>query len=68
MEVVLVVLALIVGRATWGLIKFLWHRHRFPYRYHCDQCSFSFETNVRETYEISKSSHNHSRLKEFKPQ
>lgn len=51
----------------WELYKYLNHRRKFPYRWKCPKCNFKVETNVRETYEISKGSHNHSRLEEFKP-
>lgn len=64
--VIFLIVMFVAANLIWDFIKFLWDRHKFPYRWKCPQCNFSFETNVRETYEISKSSHNHSSTKEFK--
>lgn len=61
-------LGLAAGKVIWDLIKLLWRRHQYPYSWKCPQCDFYIRTNVWETYDISKSSHNHSRLREYKPQ
>lgn len=56
-----------VGIGFWELSKYLVRRVQMPYRWKCPQCTFKLRTSNRETFEISKTSHNHSSTKEYKP-
>lgn len=50
----------------WEGIKWIFEKWRMPYRWKCKQCDFQVKTNNRETFEISKSSHNHISTREYK--
>lgn len=50
----------------WEICKWLVSKHRMPYRWKCKECGFKISTDNRETFEISKSSHNHISTREYK--
>lgn len=61
--VVGVIISVVLCKVSWDIYK--WFRDH-PFRWKCPQCNFTVKTDIRETYEISKSSHNHASTKEFK--
>lgn len=64
-----IVYSIIIGVVVvggWELGKYIYQRVRMPYRWRCPKCNFTLNTNNRLTFDISKSSHNHARLAEFK--
>lgn len=48
-----------LGVCGWEFGKWMIVRFRWQYRWKCPRCNFKLKTNNRETFEISKSSHNH---------
>lgn len=54
------------GIACWEIGKAFVRKIRMPYRWKCKKCDFTVQTNNRETFEISKSSHNHITSREYK--
>ena len=64
----LLFIASVLGNLIWDGVKRLWEHHKYPFRWKCPQCDFYIRTNVWETYEVSKSIHNHSSTKEYKTQ
>lgn len=61
--ILIYIVPVIVG---WESGKWLAGKIRMPYRWKCRQCGFKVRTNNRETFEISKSSHNHISTREYK--
>lgn len=61
------ILFMVLGVMSYQLAKYVYRRWRKNFRYKCPKCGFSIKTDSLETFEISVSSHNHSRLQEFKP-
>lgn len=64
-----IVYSLIIGVVVVGskeLIQYLWMCHKYPYRWTCPTCGFELHTDNKYSFDISKSSHNHSSLYEFK--
>lgn len=50
----------------WEFTKWMISKIRMPYRWKCRECGFKVISDNRETFEISKSSHNHITSKEYK--
>lgn len=50
----------------WEFGKWVALKIKMPYRWKCPECNFKVKTNNRETFEISKSSHNHITAREYR--
>jgi hypothetical protein len=52
-----------VGISIWVIAKKYYQQRRYPYRWMCPRCGFKIKTNIKETFEISVSSHVHTQEK-----
>lgn len=55
-----------VGIVFWEIGKAIVRKIKTPYQWKCPQCDFKIRTNIRESFEITKSSHNHISTREYK--